>query len=375
MTYSDGGTYEGAWSGGKPSGYGIRVMGGERTGEVYKGFYSAGERTGFGIVTYPDGSTYEGMWYNSEFSGYGIHTSADGEIFDGTWRKNQRYGKGVLTEANGKKYDVEYGRKERNFGLNEILSKTPYVEKMKAEKPANAVYLDTLPRYHYGLSGLAKAVPAYNAVSLQVASISDSRFQTDVYGNRHEHGLVFHLNSAHQTSGNVLKPVGDTLTQDFARVYDSISSSLDRFGGLGNLLMGRIGWVSNNNTRPAWMVDVAAYRIELGGQYTRLRGLVSTLVESPGTNAGMGFIIYTEHPGNYWVDKHLPPPNVAGSVSLGHEANTYDTMSYNFAEEIDVDVTGAQSIWIMISMSSRNAPLGITNADYTLMFADAYLIP
>eukprot|EP00918_Siedleckia_nematoides_P086327 GHVU01189986.1.p1 GENE.GHVU01189986.1~~GHVU01189986.1.p1 ORF type:complete len:255 (+),score=24.89 GHVU01189986.1:229-993(+) len=74
MTYSRGGSYEGAWKDGAPHGRGKKVY---SNGDVYDGSFSDGLPNGQGIAKGKDGSEFIGTWKNGTFE-KGMWKGSDG---------------------------------------------------------------------------------------------------------------------------------------------------------------------------------------------------------------------------------------------------------------------------------------------------------
>jgi hypothetical protein len=83
-------------------GQGKLLMG---TDGSYEGSWSMGEMTGFGLRRWANGSSYSGEFLNGEASGEGVYIAVNGDKYEGPWRDNKRDGhNGELTLHNGDQY-------------------------------------------------------------------------------------------------------------------------------------------------------------------------------------------------------------------------------------------------------------------------------
>ena len=142
MIYSNGSRYEGNWSNGKCSGFGIesfpngsryeghfvdnnyngKGIGFLANGDRYEGNYVDGYRSGYGTLFYKDGIKYEGNWSQSKCNGFGIQTWPKGDRYEGNWLNNKRNGKGKAFWANGDRYEGDFVDDYRT-GFGKLLKK------------------------------------------------------------------------------------------------------------------------------------------------------------------------------------------------------------------------------------------------------------
>ena len=69
----------------------------------YDGYWSNGNKTGYGLYGWNDGGTYLGNWQNDEMTGYGVYTAANKDIIKGIFVNGELNGLGVT--KTGDKWD------------------------------------------------------------------------------------------------------------------------------------------------------------------------------------------------------------------------------------------------------------------------------
>jgi hypothetical protein len=97
--------YEGEWSDGIISGYGICRW---SCGIQYQGQYRDNDRHGYGVQTWPSGAHYEGERKSGQRHGYGVHTWANGNQYLGEWKDNKMHGHGIYQWRDGSQYNGQH---------------------------------------------------------------------------------------------------------------------------------------------------------------------------------------------------------------------------------------------------------------------------
>lgn len=108
--YSDGGSYQGAWSGFKRHGFGVEVS---TTGNLtYMGDFKSNQKNGRGMARYSDGGMYDGQWMDGRQCGQGV-LWARGMLYRGEFLEGRKHGRGVAELADGR-LSVEIWEKGRH---------------------------------------------------------------------------------------------------------------------------------------------------------------------------------------------------------------------------------------------------------------------
>jgi hypothetical protein len=113
--YTNNHMYEGTWSNGKESGYGMLTD--RHDTLVYEGEFAEGKIHGRGLFSFSDGSRYDGEFREGKRWGLGLYTSKEGEkgmLYNGEWRDNICSGKGFWRDGNGNSYDGDWDRNMRH---------------------------------------------------------------------------------------------------------------------------------------------------------------------------------------------------------------------------------------------------------------------
>ena len=117
-------------------------------GDSFEGAYTQGIRTGQGIYRFKNGSYYDGEWKYGDYEGKGILKYEDGRIYEGDFVKGQPEGFGVGKDATGKVIHdgqwnggmpVEVVKAEKVLGIpwgaNESDTKTILLQRAKTTGP------------------------------------------------------------------------------------------------------------------------------------------------------------------------------------------------------------------------------------------------
>eukprot|EP00918_Siedleckia_nematoides_P089771 GHVU01197264.1.p1 GENE.GHVU01197264.1~~GHVU01197264.1.p1 ORF type:complete len:173 (-),score=9.02 GHVU01197264.1:27-545(-) len=92
---------------GKLHGYGVaKCTEGSDKGCVYEGQFSNGNVSGYGVFRWPDGEEYAGQWSAGHKHGLGSRRHPDGFLFRGHWKDGKQHGRGIETCPDG---DVDEG--------------------------------------------------------------------------------------------------------------------------------------------------------------------------------------------------------------------------------------------------------------------------
>jgi len=98
VTFDDGSTYNGEWSGETMNGMGVYNF---SNGNIYKGNFVNGKMEGKGTLTFPDGKIYQGEFANGKPHGLVISILPNGEKYEGDFVNGKPHGLGILSDSSG----------------------------------------------------------------------------------------------------------------------------------------------------------------------------------------------------------------------------------------------------------------------------------
>ena len=104
------------FTGGCETGYGVW----QNKTQVYKGFFKNKKFHGAGNLSFIDGGSYVGQWSGGERDGLGIETDFRGNIEEGNFVRNKKSGTFQVTYRDGSKREVLY-RNDEAIAFGEIL--------------------------------------------------------------------------------------------------------------------------------------------------------------------------------------------------------------------------------------------------------------
>lgn len=104
-------TFEGNWSEGLPSGYGVEI---DQDHYTYEGEFREGTRHGKGKLKYKNKGEYEGEFDSNHMEGIGIFTWENGKKYAGSWFRSKMEGKGTMKWPDGRMYTGEYSNGKKN---------------------------------------------------------------------------------------------------------------------------------------------------------------------------------------------------------------------------------------------------------------------
>jgi len=107
---TEGTFYEGDWSEGSMTGYGIHFQ----NGDTREGNWVDGELHGKGKIKCENGDEYDGTWEHGNMHGKGTYIWADGEKYEGDWENDNIHGKGVRIYADGSRYEGDWENDNRH---------------------------------------------------------------------------------------------------------------------------------------------------------------------------------------------------------------------------------------------------------------------
>ena len=118
--------YDGEWSEGKMSGFGLYQY---QDGGNYKGYYKTNRPHGPGKATYPNNCSYEGSWDKGRYGGgEGKQMLREWSIYEGFMNSGRREGTGKLTYLCGMIYEGEFldGKPHGRGKMTSSLTKWGY---------------------------------------------------------------------------------------------------------------------------------------------------------------------------------------------------------------------------------------------------------